>query len=480
MNKQKQIYNPFLPLTEYIPDGEPHVFGDRVYLFGSHYRAGGDHYCMNDYVAYSAMTTNLKEWKYEGIIYRKNQDPRNADGSHCLWAPDVVRGSDGRYYLYYCLDTLPELGVAVCDTPTGEYRYLDLVRYKDGTPLGTRPTDYVQFDPAVLVDDDGEVYLFSGNGPKHIKESYPPKYSQIIVLEQDMITVKREPEKFLPILHEGVGTEFEGHEFFEASSIRKIKDTYYFVYSDIVTHSLCYATSRFPDHGYHYRGAIVALGDIGLKGRTKAQALNYLGNIHGGIERINNEWYVFYHRQTNQTQFSRQACAEKIEINKNGTIKQVEMTSCGLNGQPLTADGVYPAAIACNLMSQHGCCFSDLVVMAGQHPYITQEGEDDQEGAYVYIKNIQKGTMLGYKYFAFQGETALSIWVRGKGEGVFYIRNQKNGKNLVAVPVKADTEQWMKINARVNFLKGKYPLYIQYQGKGILDVREFEFVNESR
>lgn len=49
-----------------------------------------------------------------------------------------------------------------------------------------------------------------------------------------------------------------------------------------------------------------------------------------------------------------------------------------------------------------------------------------------------------------------------------------------AVPVKADTDQWVKINARVNFLEGKYPLYIQYQGKGILDVREFEFVNESR
>lgn len=477
MNQQKQIYNPFLPLTEYIPDGEPHVFGDRVYLFGSHDRAGGDRYCMNDYVAYSAMTTNLKEWKYEGVIYRKDQDPRNADESHCLWAPDVVRGRDGRYYLYYCLDTLPELGVAVCDTPAGEYRYLDLVRYKDGTPLGTRPTDYVQFDPAVLVDDDGEVYLFSGNGPKHIKESYPPKYSQIIVLEQDMITVKRDPEKFLPILYEGVGTGFEGHEFFEASSIRKIKDTYYFVYSDIVTHSLCYATSKHPDYGYYYRGAIVALGDIGLKGRTKAQALNYLGNIHGGIERINDEWYVFYHRQTNQTQFSRQACAEKIKINKNGTIRQVEMTSCGLNGGPLTADGVYPAAIACNLMSRHGCCFSDLVVMAGQHPYITQEGEDDQEGAYVYIKNIQNGTMLGYKYFAFQGETEFSLRVRGKGEGVFHIRNQKNGKNLGTIPVKADTDQWVKFRARVKFFKGKSPLYIQYQGKGILDVREFGFAN---
>ena len=26
--KKNQIYNPFLPLYEYIPDGEPHVFGD--------------------------------------------------------------------------------------------------------------------------------------------------------------------------------------------------------------------------------------------------------------------------------------------------------------------------------------------------------------------------------------------------------------------------------------------------------------------
>lgn len=27
--------NPFLPLDTYIADGEPHVFGDRVYLFDS-------------------------------------------------------------------------------------------------------------------------------------------------------------------------------------------------------------------------------------------------------------------------------------------------------------------------------------------------------------------------------------------------------------------------------------------------------------
>ena len=33
-NHMKQVYNPYLPLWEYVPDGEPHVFGDRVYLYG--------------------------------------------------------------------------------------------------------------------------------------------------------------------------------------------------------------------------------------------------------------------------------------------------------------------------------------------------------------------------------------------------------------------------------------------------------------
>lgn len=43
------VMNPFLPLNEYIPGGEPHVFGDRVYLYGSHDKFNGDRYCMNDY-----------------------------------------------------------------------------------------------------------------------------------------------------------------------------------------------------------------------------------------------------------------------------------------------------------------------------------------------------------------------------------------------------------------------------------------------
>ena len=116
----KQVFNPYLPLYEYVPDGEPHVFGDRVYIFGSHDAFNGKKFCPNDYVCYSAPVTDLTDWRYEGVIYQKTQDPRMADGSHELWAPDVVQGKDGRYYLYYCPDdSIRSIGVAVCDRPAG-------------------------------------------------------------------------------------------------------------------------------------------------------------------------------------------------------------------------------------------------------------------------------------------------------------------------------------------------------------------------
>lgn len=55
MNKDV-ICNPYLPSYEYVPDGEPHVFGDRLYIFGSHDRFDGKEYCENDYVCWSAPT----------------------------------------------------------------------------------------------------------------------------------------------------------------------------------------------------------------------------------------------------------------------------------------------------------------------------------------------------------------------------------------------------------------------------------------
>ena len=57
---KKQIYNPYLPLDEYVPDAEPHVFDGRVYVYGSHDREDGETFCMLE-IAFFADPAELKE-----------------------------------------------------------------------------------------------------------------------------------------------------------------------------------------------------------------------------------------------------------------------------------------------------------------------------------------------------------------------------------------------------------------------------------
>lgn len=108
---KKQAFNPYLPSWEYIPDGEPYVFGDRVYVYGSHDYFNGYVFCMGDYVCWSAPVDDLGNWRYEGVIYPKTADPLNPEGKMCLYAPDVTVGPDGRYYLYYVLDKVSVVSV---------------------------------------------------------------------------------------------------------------------------------------------------------------------------------------------------------------------------------------------------------------------------------------------------------------------------------------------------------------------------------
>ena len=150
----KQPVNPYLPAYEYIPDGEPHVFGDRVYVYGSHDKYGGDVYCELDYVCWSAPVNDLGDFRYEGVIFKKNQDPANEDLCGNLYAPDVTMGPDGRYYLYYALSSLSRISVAVCDEPAGKYEFIGYVHYADGTKLGEKAGDEPQFDPGVLTEGD--------------------------------------------------------------------------------------------------------------------------------------------------------------------------------------------------------------------------------------------------------------------------------------------------------------------------------------
>ena len=158
------------------------------------------------------------------------------------------------------------------------------------------------------------------------------------------------------------GTSFEGHAFFEGSSIRKVNGMYYLIYSSSVNHELCYAVSQYPDRGFEYGGVIISNGDIGVNGRKSKDRVAATGNNHGSIEQINGIWYIFYHRHTHLTSNSRQGCAEKIRIEKDGSIRQVCMTSCGLNRGPLAArrtalhgrDTVGPATLRSSLIRRRG------------------------------------------------------------------------------------------------------------------------------
>lgn len=96
---KKQGFNPYLPSWEYVPDAEPYVFGNRVYIYGTHDRFNSHAYCLNDYVCWSAPVDDLADWQYEGVIYKKTDDPLNPEGAMALYAPDVTKGADGRYYL---------------------------------------------------------------------------------------------------------------------------------------------------------------------------------------------------------------------------------------------------------------------------------------------------------------------------------------------------------------------------------------------
>ncbi len=461
---KKPGFNPYLPSWEYVPDGEPYVFGDRVYVYGSHDCFNGHVFCMGDYVCWSAPVDDLADWRYEGVIYKRNADPRNQDGEMCLYAPDVTVGPDGRYYLYYVLDHLDVVSVAVCDTPAGEYRYYGNVHYPDGTLLGRKAGDEAQFDPGVLTEGD-TTYLYTGFCARGDKSRHGAMLS---VLGPDMLTVQEDLRFVVPGVEYAQGTEYEGHAFFEAPSIRKRGDTYYFVYSSTPMHELCYAASKNPREGFRYGGVIVSNNDMHL-GDEPTLPKAYGGNNHGSIVEIGGEWYIFYHRQTNNSWYSRQGCLEKIEFLPDGSIPQVEMTSCGPNGGPLPGKGEYPAYIACHLYDKQRAMYSNSPNAA----FITQEGRDGDENP-GYVCNIHDGTVIGFKYFDFEDVTAITLAVRGYASGKFEVRTSPAGEVLAELPVH-NTNLWKEYTAPVTLPRGRQALYLTYAGGGNPSLKSVKF-----
>ena len=475
-----QAFNPYLPEYEYIPDGEPYLFGDRVYVYGSHDRFGAPMFCMNDYVCWSAPADDLSDWRYEGVIYRKDQDPKNRLGIRLLFAPDVARGADGKYYLYYAFDFMGIMGVAVSDSPAGPFEFYGHVQYADGTVWGRKKGDSFPFDPGIFVDDDGRVYLYSGfytpvpgivTGFRKLEF----KGGYVLELEQDMKTI-RTPEKLL-FPKEGPGS-FTGHEFFEASSMRKYNGKYYFVYSSRHNHELCYAVSNRPTEGFRFGGTLVSNGDLFLGGNEdESHAANYIGNTHGGILHLNGKYYIFYHRHTNRSSYARQACAEEIIMDENGMFRQAEMTSCGLNGRQLRGIGTYPARIACNLWSKDGTgrydCKNPKKAFA-EHPYFTQDKKDGDENARQYIANMRDGAVAGFKYFEMGEAKEISVELTGQARGKMLVSEERDFSVINAeISIENLNKENTVFSSAINMEKGEKALYFKYQGEGYADFISF-------
>ncbi len=449
---KQQAFNPYLPSWEYIPDGEPHVFGDRLYLYGSHDRFNGHGFCLEDYVCYSAPVDDLSDWKYEGILLKRTDDPRNPTGHMAMFAPDVCRGADGRYYLYYVLSDLNIISVAVCEEPAGRFRFYGNVRHADGSIYGERAGDDPQFDPAVYYEN-GKTYLYTGFCPPNTTRLG----STVVVLGEDMLTVLQEPKTVAPSCFASEGTGFEGHEFFEASSLRKVGECYCFVYSSIRYHELCYAISDHPTGPFRYMGTVVSACDIGIgDGKPAGRPMGWIGNNHGGMECVNGQWYIFYHRHTNRHAFSRQGCAEPIKILPDGTVRQVRVSSCGLNGKPLVGKGAYPAYIAC-----HFCRMQDGKVIE-DWPYLTAENGCCEQ----YITNIRDGAVIGFRSFDCQKVARISVKTAAMLlDGVIEIALAYDGEAVGRIRVR-ESNDWAEFTGEVHIPDGVHDLYFRYKGSG--------------
>ena len=298
---------------------------------------------------------DLNHWVCHGHIFQTRPDTDHESSvphtSNELYAPDVVE-KDGKYYLFTYIVGAKGC-VSVSDKPEGPFKFLSTYEYAPEDA----GDDGIYNDPGVLVDDDGKVYIYYGFEGSNMNELDPETMYKVLPgsLKKRVMDDRAE----VPV----------EKRFYEASSPRKIGDTYYLIYSPRKGSRLAYATSDSPTGPFTYRGYLIDNG-IDYPG----------GNNHGSLCKIGDQWYVFYHRMTNDSVFSRRACVEKVQILPDGTIPPVEMTSLGFE-ESLTPYEPVKAEIACVLKG--GCFVTEKDVFRR------------------VVTKVTDGCVVGFKYFDF-------------------------------------------------------------------------------
>lgn len=445
--------NPYLPLWEHLPDGEPRVFEDpdqpgkyRAYIIGSHditYTA----YCGNDIRMWSAPVEDLTQWRDEGAIFSWFVDGQ----WDTMFAPDLVEVKDratGKktYYLYPHSRGHRRIAM-VCksDRPNGPFTPVNLTadgrQCVDGSLIG--------FDPSVFIEnitdkrdadyDRGfRAYVFYGFRHSTAYELDPDnmysvrpgtKIHDYFIPASERYGAVRDPEGTeYPALYKGQNPgEFN---FFEASSIRQVGNKYVMVFSGYsgpdyglssTNSALRYAYGDSPLGPWRSGGVLVdSRGVVVSEDGSRLVGTNAAHNTHGSLQDINGQWYVFYHRPPRGFGNARQAMVAPVKIvwdkkkvadggkvrivaydpyakNNEWTAKAADGTE--YTGAEVTSEGFqifglppykyYSAGIAC--------------YMSGEGSNSWMQDNHDVWSNHMDLKGITRGGVVGFKYFGFGG-----------------------------------------------------------------------------
>ena len=445
--------NPYLPLWEHVPDGEPRVFEDpdhpgklRAYIIGSHdvnYSA----YCGPDIRMWSAPVEDLSQWRDEGPIFTWFVDGQ----WDTMYAPDLVEVKDkvtGKktYYLYpHSRGWRRTPMVCKGDRPDGPFTPINLT--EDGRQC--LPGSLIDFDPSVFIenitdkkDKDYDIgfraYVFYGF-----------QHSTACELDQKTMYSKREGteliDPFIPAvsadgrLLDKAGSEYKAlykgqdpkdFNFFEASSIRQVGNKYVMVFSGYsgkeyglgnTNSALRYAYGDSPLGPWRSGGVLVdsrgvVLGEDGAKLITT----NFGHNTHGSLQEINGQWYVFYHRPPRGFGNARQTMVAPVKItwDKKPVAKGGVVKITGYD--PYAKDNVWTAKAADGNEYTGAEVTSEGFQIFGLPPYayysagyacfVNGPGSNDwmQDNHDVWnnsmdLAGIQNGGIIGFKYFGFGG-----------------------------------------------------------------------------
>ena len=441
--------NPYLPLWEHLPDGEPRVFEDpdnpgkyRIYIIGSH-DLRNTSYCGPDIRMWSAPVENLAAWRDEGAIFTYP-----ADGKwDVMYAPDLVevKRKDGKkeYYLYpHSRGWRREAFVAKSSRPDGPFTVINASEDGKSAIRGS----VMGFDPSVYID-----YITDPNDPDYeigfrAYGFWGFQRSQAAELDQNtMYSVRpgREIIKFfIPAssrygqIRDPKGTTYPHvykdedltrFNFFEAASIRKVGNKYVWIYSGYsgpdyglfsTNSALRYAYGDSPLGPWKSGGVLVDSRAPVLNQDGSALQTTYSGhNTHGSIELINDQWYVFYHRAPRGFGFARQPVVAPVTIEwdeksvaEGGKVvirgfdpyaPDKKWSAKAANGQEytgaeVTSEGfhIYGLDPYAYYSAGYACYLSDIGL---------QKDSWDVWDNSMVVGGIRNGNIIGYKYFGFGG-----------------------------------------------------------------------------